>query len=374
MRRAVFILLTVCLVLCFIDALALDYSMYEIRNRFTMDVNLLRDGEFVAETWEDRYGDVRNNWHVTWWKDDHILREVDYDPLGPIRYWAAPHMNGTCGILETSAKKLSDGSSAGAAVTLYDWTDKGLTNPRPIAEGVTEVRAAFGGFSVWKKETREIGIYDDSGKLLFEMSDAENMPIRLAFDHLGNLWFSTTIYGKTYEENTYILRQICGGMIVWEKKLPFAPAVFPDEKGGIYTAEHVGTGSYKSIEITHIDAAGNKVMTKLMKADKVVLGCGILVKPETDELILAGTAVANSRKVYKVYRIVVDANDWTIKKSDIRTMNYYNDYTLYVARDLDGNCYTFASGIDELDAGNINPVLVPFDVLDKTDNPGIRLQ
>ena len=173
------------------------------------------------------------------------------------------------------------------------------------------------------------------------------MPIRLAFDHLGNLWFATTIYGKTYEENTYILRQICGGMIVWEKKLPFAPAVFPDEKGGIYTAEHVGTGSYKSIEITHFDAAGNKVMTKL---------------------------VANSRKVYKVYRIVVDANDWTIKKSDIRTMNYYNDYTLYVARDLDGNCYTFASGIDELDAGNINPVLVPFDVLDKTDNPGIRLQ
>jgi len=41
---------------------------------------------------------------------------------------------------------------------------------------------------------------------------------------------------------------------------------------------------------------------------------------------------------------------------------------------LDGNCYTFASGIDELDAGNINPVLVPYDVLDKTDNPGIRLQ
>jgi hypothetical protein len=161
---------------------------------------------------------------------------------------------------------------------------------------------------------------------------------------------------------------------VWEKKLSFGPAIFPDEKGGIYTVEHVGTGSYKSIEITNIDATGNKVMTKLMKADKVVLGCGILVKPETDELILAGTAVANSRKVYKVYRMVVDAADWTVKNTDIRAMNYYNDYNLYVARDLDGNCYTFASGIDELDAGNINPVLVPFDVLDKTDNPGIRLQ
>ena len=59
---------------------------------------------------------------------------------------------------------------------------------------------------------------------------------------------------------------------------------------------------------------------------------------------------------------------------DVRAMNYYNDYNLYAARDLDGNCYTFASGIDEIDAGNINPVLVPFDVLDKTDNPGIRLQ
>ena len=374
MRKAVLFLLTVCLVLCFIDALALDYSQYEIRNRFTMNVILLRDGEFVAETWEDRYGDVRNDWHVTWWKDDHILREVDYDPLGTIRYWAAPHMNGTCGILETSAQKLSDGSSAGSAVTLYDWTDEGLTNPRPVAEGVTEVRAVFGGFSVWKKETREISIYDDSGKLLFEMTDAENMPIRLTFDHLGNLWFATTIYGKTYEENTYILRQVCEGKIVWEKKLSFAPAIFPDEKGGIYTAEHVGTGDYKSIEITNFDAAGSKVMTKLMKADKVVLGCGILAMPETDELMLTGKAVANSRKVYKVYRMVVDAADWTVKNTDIRAMNYYNDYNLYVARDLDGNCYTFASGIDELDAGNINPVLVPFDVLDKTDNPGIRLQ
>ena len=115
-------------------------------------------------------------------------------------------------------------------------------------------------------------------------------------------------------------------------------------------------------------------MTKLMKADKVVLGCGILPMPETGELILTGKAVANSRKVYKVYRMDVNADDWTVKNTDIRAMNYYNDYNLYVARDLDGNCYAFASGIDELDAGNINPVLVPFDELDKTDNPGIRLQ
>ena len=184
MRRAVFILLTVCLVLCFIDALALDYSQYEIRNRFTRDVKLLRDGEFVAETWEDRYGDVGNNWHVTWWKDDHILREVDYDPLGTIRYWAAPHMNGTCGILETRAQTLIDGSSAGAAVTLYDWTDKGLTNPRPIAEGVTEVRAVFGGFSVWKKETREISIYDDSGKLLSSIKDSLKSLSRILYKFL----------------------------------------------------------------------------------------------------------------------------------------------------------------------------------------------
>ena len=70
MRKAVLFLLTVCLVLCFIDALALDYSQYEIRHRFTMNVILLRDDEFVAETWEDQYGDVRNDWHVTWWKDD----------------------------------------------------------------------------------------------------------------------------------------------------------------------------------------------------------------------------------------------------------------------------------------------------------------
>ena len=58
-------MLTACLALCFIDALVQDDSQYEIRNRFTRNVYLLRDGEFVAETWEDRYGDVSNNWHVT---------------------------------------------------------------------------------------------------------------------------------------------------------------------------------------------------------------------------------------------------------------------------------------------------------------------
>lgn len=370
MKKWLRVILAVCMVLGSVNALAFDYSPYEIRDRFPIDVYLLKDGEFVAETWEDRYGSLGNDWHVTWWKDGKIHREVDYEPNSRIRYWAAPHRDGNCGILETEAQK----SSGGAAVTLYDWTEEGLTNPRHIADGVKEVRTAFGGFSIWKKEKKEIGIYDDAGNLLFEMTDAENMPIRLAFDQLGNAWFMTPVYGERYEDSTYILRQIRDGKIIWEKKLIYVVSVFPDAKGGIFTVGHLGTSTYKPIEIVEYDAAGNKTATKRMSADRVVLSCGMMAGPESDELILTGTAVANSRKVYKVYRMVVDAEDWTVKDMDVRAMDYYNDYNLQVARDLDGSCYSFAHGIDEYDTENINPVLVPFDMLDKTENPGIRIQ
>ena len=45
-----------------------------------------------------------------------------------------------------------------------------------------------------------------------------------------------------------------------------------------------------------------------------------------------------------------------------------------VFRNMDNEFYVLSNGIDENNQGGIHPVIVPFDALETTDNPGIRIQ
>ncbi len=49
-----------------------------------------------------------------------------------------------------------------------------------------------------------------------------------------------------------------------------------------------------------------------------------------------------------------------------RNMNVY--------RNMDNEFYVLSNGIDENNQGGIHPVIVSFDALETTDNPGIRIQ
>ena len=66
--------------------------------------------------------------------------------------------------------------------------------------------------------------------------------------------------------------------------------------------------------------------------------------------------------------------DWNIKDLDVRCMDYYHDPSLRVLINLDNDFYVHSNGIDEDAQGGINPVIVPFEELEKMDNLGIRIK
>ena len=205
-----------------------DFSAYEIRDRFTpVDIYMLNGNSLVAETWSDRYGDITRDWHITWFQDGEILREVDYNPVGDCFYQPVPHMDGTCGMIEMTVAKNREESRTG--ITLYNWTENGLVNPRVISEDADDVQVTFGGFTVRNKNTKELSLYNDAGELLYLLKDEENRPVKIERDRSGNFWVMTVQYRKDFEENIYTLRCIKGGAVSWEKELNEGTAFCPDQ-------------------------------------------------------------------------------------------------------------------------------------------------
>lgn len=357
----------------------MDYAAYEIKERFTpVEVYMLHGNNAVAQTWTDRYGDIFLNWHVTWFQNGEILREVDYDPLGNQFYMPAPRMDGTCGMIELVCVKDQENAEPAESknrITLYDWDENGLSNPRTITEGDVDVQVTTGGFSIWNSPTKEISLYDEAGNLCFSMNNCESKPTRLVYDQLGTIWMMTMQYGDSdeFDDITYTLRCIREGTLQWEQQLNQPTGIFPDQQGGLYCVVSLGSGSYRTVGITHLDNAGQENLRKALIADPVVLGCHVNTNPETGEIYLTGRAVANSRKVYKVYRMTVD-RDWNMTDLDVREIDYYHDTNLQVLRTLDNDFYVHSNGLDEENQGGINPVIVPFDALEKAENPGIRIQ
>ena len=366
----IIVIITVVLMFNIAGAEQMDYSAYEIKERFTpVEVYMLHGNNAVAQTWSDRYGDVFMDWHATWFQDGKILREVNYNPLGDQFYVPAPHMDGTCGVIELVCVKDQESNEPKESknrITLYDWDEKSLSNPRVIAEGNVDVQVATGGcgFAVWNSPSKEIRLYDEAGNLCFSMVNCESNPVRLMYDQLGNIWMMTVIYGEEFEDNTYILRHIREGAIQWEQKTDQITSFYPDEQGGLYCVVLLGSGSYRTVGITHLDGAGREDLRKSLSADKVVLGCSVYTNPETGEIYLTGQAVANSRKVYKVYRMTLDQN-WNMTDLDIRELDYYHDTNLRILRNLDNVFYVHSNGLDEDNRGEINPVIIPFNALKK---------
>ena len=354
-----------------------DFSAYEIRDRFTpVEVYMLHGNNAVADTWSDRYGDIFLDWHNTWFQNGQILREVAYNPLGNQFYEPVPRLDGTCGILEILVIKdhdEPDQQENWIRVTLYDWDENGLVNPRMITEGFVDVENTYGGFTIRDIKSKELTVYDGMGNNCCALSNVENKPIHLAFDRTGSIWLMTVKYTNGFMNSNYTLHCFREGTLQWEQKLDEGTAFYPDQQGGLYCVMRLGSGLYPTIGITHLNNAGQEDLRKSLSADRVVLGCNVATNPETGEIYLAGRAVANSRGIYGVYRITLD-QDWNIKDLDVRCMDYYHDPSLRVLINLDNDFYVHSNGIDEDAQGGINPVIVPFEKLEKMDNLGIRIK
>ena len=79
--------------------------------------------------------------------------------------------------------------------------------------------------------------------------------------------------------------------------------------------------------------------------------------------------MANSRQVYTVFRMELDSQ--MIQQSiSVRDVDFYLDYNFSVITAPNGDAHVYCRTYDET---YVQPVLVPFDVLEETESHGLRL-
>ena len=90
--------------------------------------------------------------------------------------------------------------------------------------------------------------------------------------------------------------------------------------------------------------------------------------------MLYGKAVANSKKIYNVFRMDLDENMNQVSL-DVRQIDYYDDYSPSVQMQKDGTLFVHCVGGEEADRlMNVPTVLIPFDVLPVAETHGLQLK
>ena len=91
--------------------------------------------------------------------------------------------------------------------------------------------------------------------------------------------------------------------------------------------------------------------------------------PETGGYTVYGRAVANSRKIYTVFRIELDSQ-MDQQSISVRNFDFHQDYNFSVTVVPGGEAFVYCRTNDE---SYVQPVLVPFSVLEETESHGLQL-
>ncbi|MBQ7657332.1 MAG: hypothetical protein IJS41_12600 [Clostridia bacterium] len=354
-----------------------DFTPYELKGRAVSlsvsETSLIDDHNFVAFS-EDESGEQ----YVTWWRDYEIEQEANLQK-GYGNDAIIPRWDGACGILRYIAdeeRTMETGAMKWGQLMLYDFEQEGFVHERPIADGLLDWLLCRGGFAVLiqEDEGQFLNLYDGQGKLeaRLPLSDAYHSVVRAQRDQTG-LWAVTL---ASAGGRTYTFMTVRDGEIIWQSRPTMDTyTARMDGRGGYFHLEYGGkySDTYKPLIISHCDATGNAEWNKTLTGDKVLLeSVNARFDPETGHLILTGSAVANSRKIYRVFRMEVDEN-WKTVSMDVRECNYHESYHLVVAVSP-LTCKTMVLARAISDGYDIPAVLVPFDDLPKAPNPGITLR
>lgn len=309
---------------------------------------------------------------LVWWRDRAVCRVVSIEK-GTGIFEPLPRSDGTCGAVHIS--KAEEASQR--KVTLYDWEEEGLVNGREIpVTGLVRYNAAKDGMALLDDNGSQtlLKLYDGYGNLEAQIEVSREIDFVIRTVRAGPGWWLTTV-SQSIKPDTYMLLMIRDGALVWQKGPGKEPhSVFPDGQGGFFTCADQDDSTYTPLVIARYDGNGNQLWKKTLKGNKVVLGEAstvVSIDPETGHTVLTGTAMANSRKVYRVFRMEVDDQGNTVRM-DVRESDYHNSiyYSVHVFQDTGNTLVLFYASYPYDDPAAV----VPFDALPKADNPGIELR
>ena len=169
----------------------------------------------------------------------------------------------------------------------------------------------------------------------------------------------------------YALRE---GDVLWQREYRHYIGIRCPGDGYLYVLQKESGKKYSPIHIERVDADGNVLLSRTLSADRLVLSCGFAFQPDSGRLMIFGHGVAVSRDQYNVFVMELD-QDMQEVSTDVRRFYYHGDYGFSVCPMPDGRFTVFSNGTDiRPQESSGEPVLVPFDVLEKTDRNGLTLR
>ena len=400
MKRMLVVLLVVIAAFIFTAAGAENYYEYRIHDQFyaPFSPEFFGDNNVLYHAWGDRDGNVGLDWHLLWYRDGKLFRDFSYSTEKRFNQSIfLPREDNTCGVLVPGRKEIRmadlgwDSDEIEPAieyVELYEWTDSGLELQKQIPGNWewTDIKTTNDGFVTYDPLKGVLSCFDSYGNLLQEISMAERIPVteignEMCYGQLVNLTGRmkdqcvVTFRTERVSANNARYMVICLDHLEekWSRKYQFSPGiVFPGD-GCFYCVERVNDSDTSPVKIIRLDGRGNDTFFRTLSADNLVLGFHMKVSPTSGNMMLYGKAVANSRKIYTVFRMELDAN-MDQASLDVRQIDYYDDYSPSVQMQKDGTLFVHCNGGEEADQVSAPTVLIPFDVLPATETYGLVLK
>lgn len=373
------LLLSLC-VLCLLlpAAMAEHYPGYTVDDLYPIAVYPIDSHTVVARCWPPdwRTNDLTTSpLSILWLRDGQTVRRLNYyrrGATGDLENTSfLPDGQGGFKVLltlKTGTQTVSTGEETGREITgaqtyLFDWTDSGLQNAITLPGGWGYL--ACGALVAASRQTAddllEIQLLDLTGNPIYSavLPGTGGHVLKTVWPWQGGYLI------ETGSGRGYYFTSVADGQIRWQVSPIQGDDLFPDGAGGFFTVLGNRNGSTEPLVAVHYDAEGRRDWTKTLDGNRLVKQIQGCVRDEsTGRTMLYGYAVANSRRIYTVFRLTLDAQ-WNVISWDVRALDAaYRDYgpKIYLTPDGFPWVYTWAVGVDGSRA-SLPPAIVPFDSL-----------
>ncbi|MBQ9198217.1 MAG: hypothetical protein IJ157_13405 [Clostridia bacterium] len=338
-----------------------------------MDAKAADARNIAAICWEEPDGRLDLPWHITWWLDGEIYRDIAYAADSEEKYALIPRESGQFAVLLTAP----DGGElprpegyapwATQQAWLCDWGDSGLENKRLLASGVIDCRTADNGAALMIYENGKtfLALYDGQGyrEALIPMEAGVNDVIRAARDATG-LWVVTA--NERGKQNAYRPLVIRDGHTIWQgEPSGFIYSAFTDGQGGYFV---VNTMSKNRTDLIRYDGNASRLWKKELSCGGKSLGALPRLDSETGHTVAAGLRTAKSQGIYQAYRLELDEKGRRVSL-DVREYPGVEEISasLTVIPGT-GEIWLLIDRYDETGAR-----FIPFESLPAIDDPGVRI-
>ena len=311
----------------------------------------------------------RNTWHVGWYRDGQLFRELKPSGAWESQLRLAPDpvvgRDGLAGMLcytpEGLMRYTVDNLPWGPNALAW-WTGKGLENVTPLAEFL-KASPADNRMILYEHEDYLRVWYDGKDTYIRRDLAAEILEGYHSGIPLADGVFLFRIRHREESSGEWMLVCVDHGEERWRIPMPNTGTYAADGMGGFFCQEWNHREKYVPVKIWHYDGNGARDRVLELKGDRVIVNMDCVYTEEDGTLTLYGSAVANSRGVYSVFALTLDGNlnvtGIDVRKTDPR----YKAYNARTCLAPDGSAWTLV--YDPLEPGRIAPQLIPFRLLEE---------